>query len=555
MVDSMTDIEISRIYEAKEIKDIAHHLGILDEHLISYGRDKAKVSLNALKGKEEAGSLILVTAVNPTPYGEGKTTVSIGLLDSLCKLGKNAVASLREPSLGPVFGIKGGATGGGHVQVAPMEEINLHFTGDLHAITSANNLLAAAIDNHIMQGNELNFDVNRIEFRRCLDMNDRALRHVVVANGKNNGVPREEHFQITAASEVMSILCLSTSMDDLKKRLGNIFLGYSIDGKMLFARDLKVEGAMAVLLKTALNPNLVQTLFGSPVFIHGGPFANIAHGCSSVLATKMALTYGDYVVTEAGFGADLGAEKFFDIKCRSANLMPKCVVLVATIRGLKYHGGALKEEVEQENLIALERGLENLKIHVENLKKYHVPVIVTLNHFSSDTPKEIELLSHYCKEENFEFTMCDSFTLGEDGALDLAKKVVSLCDTSSNFVPLYDLSTGIVEKIISVATNIYRATGVEISPKAEEKIAILEENGYGNLPICIAKTQYSLSDDPKKLQIDENFTIKVRDVILYNGAGFVTVILGNIMTMPGFPKVPNYEQIDLDSDGLIEGIF
>ncbi len=555
MVDSMTDIEISRIYEAKEIKDIAHHLGILDEHLISYGRDKAKVSLNALKGKEEAGSLILVTAVNPTPYGEGKTTVSIGLLDSLCKLGKNAVASLREPSLGPVFGLKGGATGGGYAQVVPMDEINLHFTGDLHAITSANNLLAAAIDNHIMQGNELNFDVNRIEFRRCLDMNDRALRHVVVANGKNNGVPREEHFQITAASEVMSILCLSTSMDDLKKRLGNIFLGYSIDGKMLFARDLKVEGAMAVLLKTALNPNLVQTLFGSPVFIHGGPFANIAHGCSSVLATKMALTYGDYVVTEAGFGADLGAEKFFDIKCRSANLMPKCVVLVATIRGLKYHGGALKEEVEQENLIALERGLENLKIHVENLKKYHVPVIVTLNHFSSDTPKEIELLSHYCKEENFEFTMCDSFTLGEDGALDLAKKVVSLCDTSSNFVPLYDLSTGIVEKIISVATNIYRATGVEISPKAEEKIAILEENGYGNLPICIAKTQYSLSDDPKKLQIDENFTIKVRDVILYNGAGFVTVILGNIMTMPGFPKVPNYEQIDLDSDGLIEGIF
>ncbi len=551
----MTDIEISRMYEAKEIGKIAKGLGILDKDMIPYGKDKAKIDLRALEGKEEKGSLILVTAVNPTPYGEGKTTVSIGLLDSLCKLGKKATASLREPSLGPVFGLKGGATGGGYAQVMPMDEINLHFTGDLHAITSANNLLSAAIDNHIMQGNELGIDINRIEFRRSMDMNDRALRSVIVANGKNNGVPREEHFQITAASEVMSILCLSTSMEDLKKRLGSIFIGYSIQGNMLFARDLKVEGAMAVLLKTAINPNLVQTLFGNPVFIHGGPFANIAHGCSSVLATKMALTYGDYVVTEAGFGADLGAEKFFDIKCRSAKLMPKCVVLVATMRGLKYHGGAIKEDVEKENLEALEKGLKNLKIHVENLQKYHVPIIVTLNHFSKDTEKEIELLSHYCQSENLVFAMCDSYTQGEDGAIDLAEQVIDAIQKESHFEPLYELSTGIVEKIITVATQIYRANGVEISPKAEEKIALLEKNGYGNLPICIAKTQYSLSDDAKKLQIDEPFTIKVKDVILYNGAGFITVILGNIMTMPGLPKVPNYLEIDIDDNGLITGIF
>ncbi len=529
--DIVSDIEISRSSNKKHIFDVAKDIGLSSEDLVLYGDYKAKIK-SCPTGKE--GKLILVTAISPTPLGEGKTTISIGLGDALNKLGKKIVIALREPSMGPVFGIKGGATGGGYSQVVPMEDINLHFTGDFHAITSANNLLSAAIDNHIYFGNKL--DIQEVLFNRCLDVNDRALRKVDLGN-------RGDSFSISSASEIMALFCLATSLEDLRKRLGNIVIGVNSKGKFVYARELKIEGSLLALLKDAFMPNLVQTLENTPTIIHGGPFANIAHGCNSLVATKMALGIADYVVTEAGFGADLGAEKFFNIKCRYGNLKPTCVVLVATIKALKYHGGVAKEDIFKENNEALVKGFANLDKHYANLKKFGVNVVVSLNKFSTDTNKEVELFEKHCKELKYDYAVTDAYSVGSRGAMDLASKVVKF--ESSEFRVLYDLDKTLEEKINCVCQKIYGAEKVEFSDLAKEKMELLEKNHVTNLPICVAKTQYSFSDDKNKLGVPESFTVMVKDVRFYFGAGFITILLGDIMTMPGLSRKPNYELIDV----------
>ena len=553
----MEDIDIARNTELKKINEIALAVGIDDDELELYGKYKAKISLDAmtrLKDKKD-GKLILVTAINPTPLGEGKTTMAIGLADGLRKLKQNAILALREPSLGPVFGIKGGATGGGHSQIAPMEDINLHFTGDIHAITSANNLLSAMIDNHIYFGNELGFD--RVVWKRCVDLNDRQLRKVETGLSKEkNIVPREDGFDISVASEIMAIFCLATDLKDLKRRIGNIIVGYTKDNKPITASDLKADGALTVLLKDAIKPNLVQSLEHTPAIVHGGPFANIAHGCNSIIATKLALKLGDYVITEAGFGADLGAEKFLDIKCRKAELKPDAVVCVATIKALKYHGGMPKDEIKNENIEALERGIHNLMKHVENLQNvYGLNVIVAINKYTHDTQKEIDFLREKLQEKNVELSLVESWEKGGEGAIDLAEKIMNLTEKPSKFNYAYELEKDIKSKIKDVACKIYGATDVEYTDEALEKIKQIEELGYGNLPVCIAKTQYSLSDDQKNLECLEPFNIHVQDVILKAGAEFIVVITGKIMTMPGLPRVPSAENIDLDENGNIIGIF
>ncbi len=555
----LTDIEIAQQTKMLKIKDIAAKLGVQDDELEPYGHYKAKISQSYIDRQKDKpdGKLVLVTAINPTPAGEGKTTTSIGLSEGMQKLGINSVLALREPSLGPVFGVKGGAAGGGYAQVVPMEDINLHFTGDMHAITAANNLLCALIDNHMQQGNALGIDQRQIQLKRCLDMNDRALRNCIVGLGSRlDGIPREDHFQITVASEIMAILCLATDLDNLKERLGNILVAFTYDNKPVYARDLNAVGAMTALLKDAVNPNLVQTLENNPAIIHGGPFANIAHGCNSVRATKLAMKLGDYCITEAGFGSDLGAEKFFDIKCRYAGLKPDCVVLVATIRALKYNGGVPKAELTAENLDALSKGIVNLKAHIENMKKYGVPVVVAINHFYTDTDAEIEYIKNFCKENDTPVAFSDVFLKGGEGGIELAKAVVDAVENNvSNFKPLYDEKLPIKEKLNIIAKEIYRADGVIFTAKAEKEIAKIEELGYGNIPVCVAKTQYSLSDDPAKLGKPENFEITVRDVKLSAGAGFVVALTGDIMTMPGLPKVPAANNIDVASDGTISGLF
>ena len=542
----MTDIEIARSIIPKDITEVAKELGI-EDNIELYGKNKAKVSLDLLNNNKKS-KLILVTAINPTPMGEGKTTVSISLSDALCKLGKKSILALREPSLGPVFGVKGGATGGGYAQVIPMEDINLHFTGDFHAITTANNLLCSVIDNHIYQGNSLNID--RVTFKRCLDLNDRQLR--VIKTGLSNESKikqRIDGFDITAASEIMAILCLSKDLEDLKRRLGNIVIGYNKDGKEIKAKDLKVEGAMTVLLKDAIKPNLVETLEGNPALIHGGPFANIAHGCNSIIATNIAMSLGDITVTEAGFGADLGAEKFLDIKCRNISTHPDVIVLVATVRSLKYHGGMPKEEITKESIEYLEKGMNNLYKHINNLKNiYGLNIVVAINRFSTDTDKEINFL-----EESIDYATTNGYTLGSDGSINLAKKVLDNLDKKDNFNYVYDINDSIKDKIYKVATKIYGAKGVNYSIEAEEALNLLEKE-HSNIPICIAKTQYSLSDDPKNLDPKEEYNIHVSNVILKGGAAFIVVLTGNIMTMPGLPKVPNSENIDI-IDNVIEGIF
>ncbi len=553
----MEDIEIARNTELKPITKIAESVNIHEDDLEQYGKYKAKISpkvYERLKNKKD-GKLILVTAINPTPLGEGKTTMAIGLADGLKKIGKNAVLALREPSLGPVFGIKGGATGGGHSQIAPMEDINLHFTGDIHAITSANNLLSSMIDNHIYFGNELGFD--RVVWKRCVDLNDRQLRVVDTGLSKEkNVVPRMDGFDISVASEIMAIFCLATDINDLKRRLGNIIVGYTKENKPITARDLKADGAMTVLLKDAINPNLVQSLEHTPAIVHGGPFANIAHGCNSVIATKLALKLGDYVVTEAGFGADLGAEKFLDIKCRKANIKPDAVVCVATIKALKYHGGMPKENIKEESLEYLERGFANLERHVENLKdRYGLNVIVGINKYTHDTEKEINFLKEKLHEKGIELSLIESWEKGGEGAKDLAEKIVNLVEKPSNFTYAYELESPIIEKIKAVATKVYGAQDVEISEEAIKKIKEIEKLGYSNLPVCIAKTQYSFSDDAKNLECKEPFNIHVQDVVLRTGAEFIVVLTGKIVTMPGLPKVPSAEKIDLDENGNIVGIF
>lgn len=555
----LSDIEIAHGAKMKPITEIAAGLGIENEDIEPYGHYKAKLS-EALYEKladKDDGKLILVTAINPTPAGEGKTTVSVGLAQAMHKIGRNAVLALREPSLGPVFGIKGGAAGGGYSQVVPMEDINLHFTGDMHAITSANNLLCAAVDNHLQHGNELGIDQRRILFKRCLDMNDRALRNIIAGlGGKINGIPREDGFQITVASEVMAILCLASNIDDLKKRLGNILVGYKYSGEPVYARELGVQGAMTALLKDALKPNLVQTLENTPALIHGGPFANIAHGCNSIRATKLALKLGDYCVTEAGFGSDLGAEKFFDIKCRFGGLKPECVVLVATIRALKYNGGIPKSDLQEENTDALCRGIVNLGVHIENMKKFGVPVVVAINRFYTDTENEIRIVEEFCKNAGVESSMTEIFAKGGDGGKDLASKVISTIENkSSDFKPIYDEKLSIKEKLDIIADEIYRADGVVYTAEAEKALKEIEKLGYGNIPVCVAKTQYSLSDDPSKLGKPEGFKITVRDLKLSSGAGFVVALTGNILTMPGLPKCPAALNIDCDNSGSITGLF
>ena len=555
----LSDIEIAQNAVMKPITEIASELGINEEYIEPYGRYKAKLSeklYSELENKPD-GKLILVTAINPTPAGEGKTTVSVGLSEAMAKIGKKAMLALREPSLGPVFGIKGGAAGGGYSQVVPMEDINLHFTGDMHAITSANNLLCAIIDNHMQQGNALRIDQRRIMFKRCMDMNDRALRYINVGlGGKINGIPREDGFLITVASEIMAILCLASDIDDLKKRLGNILVAYNFDGEPIYARDLGVAGAMTALLKDALKPNLVQTLENTPAFIHGGPFANIAHGCNSVRATKLALKLGDYCITEAGFGSDLGAEKFFDIKCRFAGLSPDCVVLVATIRALKYNGGVAKADLAEENVEALKKGIVNLKTHIENMRKFGVPVVVAINRFHTDSEAEIAFIEEFCREMNVEVSLCEVFAKGGEGGKELAEMVCRTIETTeSHFAPIYDEKLPIKEKIETIAREIYRADGVNYTAKAEKAIAEIEKLGFDKIPVCVAKTQYSLSDDPTKLGKPENFRITVKDVNLSSGAGFIVVLTGDIMTMPGLGKSPAALRIDCDNNGHISGLF
>ncbi|MDE6501411.1 MAG: formate--tetrahydrofolate ligase [Ruminococcus sp.] len=556
----LSDIEIAQNAKMKHISEIAESIGIDYEDIEPYGHYKAKVSeeLYSKLADKQDGKLILVTAINPTPAGEGKTTVSAGLAEAMGRIGKNAVLALREPSLGPVFGIKGGAAGGGYAQVVPMEDINLHFTGDMHAITSANNLLCAIIDNHIQQGNELQIDQRRIMFKRCMDMNDRALRNIVVGlGGKLNGVPREDGFNITVASEIMAILCLASDIADLKKRLGNILVAYDLNGKPVFAEQLGVCGAMTALLKDALKPNLVQTLENNPALIHGGPFANIAHGCNSLRATKLALKLGDYCITEAGFGSDLGAEKFFDIKCRYGNLKPSCVVLVATIRALKYNGGVAKADLSTENLTALEKGISNLATHIENMQKYNLPVVVAVNRFGTDTDNEVKFVEDFCTGMGVEVSMCEVFAKGGAGGTDLAEKVCAVIEknTENNFAPIYDEKLSVKEKTEIIAREIYRADGVIYTAQAKKAISEIESIGFGKLPICVAKTQYSLSDNPALLGKPENFKITVRDAKLSSGAGFIVIYTGDILTMPGLPKSPSAFNIDCDDNGSITGLF
>lgn len=557
----LSDIEIAQNAKMLKIKDIAKELGIDEEELIPYGHYKAKISQECIDRleSEEDGKLILVTAINPTPAGEGKTTTSVGLAEGMHKIGKKAVLALREPSLGPVFGIKGGAAGGGYAQVVPMEDINLHFTGDMHAITSANNLLCALIDNHIQQGNALGIDPRRIQIKRCLDMNDRALRNCIIGlGGKVNGVPREDHFQITVASEIMAILCLADDLVDLKARLGRILVAYTYDGKPVFASDVEAVGAMTALLKDAINPNLVQTLENTPAIIHGGPFANIAHGCNSVRATKLALKLGDYAITEAGFGSDLGAEKFFDIKCRYAGLKPSCTVIVATIRALKYNGGVPKTELTAENTEALRKGIVNLGAHIENMRKYGVPAVVAINHFYTDTEAEIAIVREYCEKMGAKVAFSDVFLKGGEGGIELANAVIDTINENegkTNFAPIYDEKLSIKEKLNIIVREIYRADGVSYTTGAEKAIKEIEAIGFDKLPVCVAKTQYSLSDDPTKLGCPKDFTITVRDVKLSAGAGFVVALTGDIMTMPGLPKVPAANKIDVSADGEISGLF
>ena len=555
----LTDIEIAKQAKMKKITEIAEGIGVSADDLEPYGHYKAKLSeeLYTKLADKPDGKLILVTAINPTPAGEGKTTISVGLAESMAKIGKKAILALREPSLGPVFGIKGGAAGGGYAQVVPMEDINLHFTGDMHAITAANNLLCALIDNSMQQGNPLRIDQRRILFKRCLDMNDRALRNVIIGlGGRVNGIPREDGFQITVASEVMAILCLASDLADLKARLEKILVAYNLDGEPVYAKELGGCGAMAALLKDAMKPNLVQTLENTPAIMHGGPFANIAHGCNSVRATKLCLKLADYTITEAGFGSDLGAEKFFDIKCRYAGLKPSCTVLVATIRALKYNGGVPKDKLTEENLEALEKGVVNLKTHIENLHKFGVPVVVAINRFHTDTDAELALVEKVCTELGAEFSLAEIFAKGGEGGTDLAQKVCAVIEKGeADYKPLYDTALPVKDKIEKIAKEIYRANGVIYTAQAEKALREIEALGKTDLPICVAKTQYSLSDDPKKLGKPENFEITVRDMKLSSGAGFIVVYTGDIMTMPGLPKKPAAFSIDVDNEGNISGLF
>ena len=554
----LSDIEIAQQANLLPIKDVAAQIGISEDELEFYGKYKAKLSdeLAARVQGNPDGKLVLVTAINPTPAGEGKTTTTAGLGQAMAKIGKKAIIALREPSLGPVFGIKGGAAGGGYAQVLPMEDINLHFTGDMHAITSANNLCCAMLDNHMQQGNALGIDPRRILFKRCLDMNDRALRNIIVGlGGKVNGVPREDHFIITVASEVMAILCLAADIDDLKRRLGNILIAYNYAGEPVYAKDIKADGAMTALLKDAIKPNLVQTLEGTPAVMHGGPFANIAHGCNSVRATKLALKLADYCITEAGFGSDLGAEKFLDIKCRYAGLKPSAIVLVATCRALKYNGGVPKAEVSKENLEALKKGIENLGVHIENMRKYGIPVVVAINRFGTDTDGELRFIESYCRHKGADFALSEVFGKGGDGGIELAEKVVEACEKPSNFIPIYDMNLTVKEKIEAVAKHIYGASKVNYTTAADKAIAEVQKLGADKLPVCIAKTQYSLSDNPALLGAPKDFEITVRNVSLSNGAGFTVVYTGDIMTMPGLPKAPAAHNIDVDNSGKITGLF
>ncbi len=554
-----SDIEIAQACEKKRITEIAAIAGVDEKYLEQYGNYKAKVDYRLLKDLADKpdGKLILVTAITPTPAGEGKTTTSVGLTDGLRKIGKNAIVALREPSLGPVFGIKGGAAGGGYAQVVPMEDINLHFTGDFHAIGAANNLLAAMLDNHIQQGNELGIDVKRITWKRAVDMNDRQLRNIVDGlGGRMQGVPREDGFEITVASEVMAVLCLASDIPDLKKRLGSIIVGYTYQGKPVTAHDLKAEGAMAALLKDALKPNLVQTLEGTPAFIHGGPFANIAHGCNSVTATRMAMKLADYAVTEAGFAADLGAEKFFDIKCRLAGLTPSAVVVVATVRALKYHGGVAKADLNQENLEALEKGMPNLLQHVSNIKDvYGLPCVVAINAFPTDTKAELDLVEARCKELGVNVALSEVWAKGGEGGKALAEEVVRICELPNHFQQSYELDQPIIDKLNAIATKVYHADGVDLVGNAVKQVKEIEAMGCGNLPICMAKTQYSFSDDPSKLGAPKGFRVTVRNLKVCGGAGFIVALTGDIMTMPGLPKVPAAEKIDVDENGVISGLF
>ena len=554
---ALTDIEIAQQAEVWPISKVAEGLGLTDDELIPYGHHMAKVDVTKLRDKERRAKLVLVTAINPTPAGEGKTTTSVGLADALRRLGKNAVLALREPSLGPVFGVKGGAAGGGYAQVVPMENINLHFTGDFHAIGAANNLLAAMLDNHIKQGNDLDIDPRRITWKRVVDMNDRQLRNIVCGlGGVANGMPREDGFDITVASEVMACFCLATSIADLKARLGRIVVGYTFDRKPVTAHDLKAEGAMTALLKDAISPNLVQTLEHTPAFVHGGPFANIAHGCNSVMATDVAMKLGDYVVTEAGFGADLGAEKFCDIKCRMAGLTPNACVVVATVRALKHNGGVPKAELSEENLEALEAGMPNLLRHVSNIKGvWGLPVVVAINAFPTDTPAELALVEQRCNELGVNVALSEVWAKGGEGGRALAEEVLRLCDEPSDFRFAYELDESLAKKVEDIATRVYHADGVDFAPKAARMLRQLEEQGFGGLPVCMAKTQYSFSDDPKLLGAPEGFRITVRDLRVSAGAGFVVALTGDIMTMPGLPRVPAAEKIDVTPDGRITGLF
>lgn len=553
-----TDIQIAQEYEKKPIVEVAKKIGVTEDYLEPYGKYKAKIDLSLLKNSNaKDGKLILVTAINPTPAGEGKTTTTIGLADAMNSIGKKTVVALREPSLGPVFGVKGGAAGGGYAQVVPMEDINLHFTGDFHAIGAANNLLCAMLDNHIYQGNELGIDPRRITIKRCVDMNDRQLRKITDGlGGKVNGMPREDGYDITVASEVMAVLCLATSVTDLKEKLANITVGYTYGGKPVFARDLKAQGAMTALLVETLKPNLVQTLEGNPAIVHGGPFANIAHGCNSVLATKTALKLGDYCITEAGFGADLGAEKFLDIKCRIASLKPSAVVIVATVRALKYHGGVKKEDLTEENLVALEKGVPNLLRHVKNITEvYKLPSVVAINRFPTDTDEEIALIIKKCGELGVNVKLSEVWAKGGKGGIELAEEVVRLCEKDNDFTYSYKTDDTIENKILAVVKNIYGGDGVSFTASAKKQIAELEKLGYGSLPVCIAKTQYSFSDDPTKLGAPSGFTVDVKNVKVSSGAGFIVVYTGEIMTMPGLPKVPAAEKIDVNEKGVIFGLF
>lgn len=553
-----TDIEIAQNYKMQPINQIAEKTGIGEEYIEQYGKYKAKIDNRWLRDcNKKDGKLILVTAITPTPAGEGKTTTTIGLSDAMNLIGNKTVVALREPSLGPVFGIKGGAAGGGYSQVVPMEDINLHFTGDFHAIGAANNLLAAMLDNHIYQGNALGIDPRKITWKRCVDMNDRQLRFVVDGlGGKTNGVPREDGYDITVASEIMAVFCLASDMRDLKERLGRIVVAYTYDDKPVTARDLKAVGAMAALLKDAIKPNLVQTLGGTPAFVHGGPFANIAHGCNSVIATRMALKAADYTVTEAGFGADLGAEKFLDIKCRAAGLKPDAVVLVATVRALKMHGGAKKTELGSENLVALEKGLPNLLRHLDNITNvYRLPCVVAINRFPTDTDAEINAVIEKCKARGVNVKLSTVWADGGKGGVELAEEVVRLCEKKNQFTFAYNLEGGIQNRIETLVKTIYRGSGINVSSAAEKQIAALESRGYGNLPVCVAKTQYSFSDDPSLICAPENFIVNIKNVKVSAGAGFIVALTGDIMTMPGLPKTPAAENIDVDDDGIISGLF